>query len=227
MLKIINWFLITLAVIGFLNYAGGWGGLVLIIAVIVVVVGSLFTDLLRDPNEREAKRQGLDSWTPHNSSVYTAEMAVYDLERGFGGSMDCVGCHIDVNASDRYIWFGNKREALCFFRDHLYYLTQEYEETPYEDKLDEKTLAKFDKLIEGDEPSVTVLSNFLTKLFPESFKYIGTLSHICTAKKGMSYLRSEFRNANGRGDSNGPLSKSDIDGFIEFLANYEDSPYSN
>jgi len=38
----------------------------------------------------------------------------------------------------------------------------------------------------------------------------------------MSSLRSEFRNANGKSDSNGPLSKSDIDGFIEFFANYED-----
>ena len=46
--------------------------------------------------------------------------------------------------------------------------------------------------------------------------------YICTAKKGMSSLRSEFRNANGKSDSNGPLSKSDIDGFIEFFANYED-----
>ena len=73
---------------------------------------------------------------------------------------------------------------------------------------------------------VTVISNFLTKLFPESFQYIGTLSHICTAKKGMSSLRSEFRAVNGKGDSNGPLSKSDIDGFIEFLASYESDEYS-
>jgi len=191
------------------------------IGFVLWIIVSFLKFVTVDPNELEAKSQGQDTWIPHDSSVYSAEMVVYDLERNFGGSMDCVGCHIYVNASDRYIWFCHKREALCFFRDHLYYLTEEYEETPYEDKFDEKTLAKFDKLIEGDEPSVTVLSNFLAKLFPESFKYIGTFSHICTAKKGMSCLRSEFRNANGKGDSNGPLSKSDFDGFIEFLANYE------
>lgn len=219
MLKIINWFLITLAAIVFLNYAGGWGILVLIIIAIVTFVGAVFADLLSDPNEKEAKRQGLDSWTPHDSSVYTAEMAVYELEKEFGD----IGCHIYVNACDRYIWFSSKREALKFFRVHFYCLTEEYEETPYEDKFDAKTLAKFDKFIEGDEPSVTVLSNFLTKLFPGSFQYIGTLSHICTSKKGMSYLRSEFRTANGKGNSNGPLSKSDFDGFMEFLANYEDT----
>jgi hypothetical protein len=196
--------------------------LICFIGFVVWVISSVLDISLSDPNELEARGTGRD-WVPHDSSVYTAEMAVYDLERDFGGSMDCVGCHIDVNASDRYIWFGNKREALCFFRDHLYYLTEEYEERSYEDKFDDKTLAKFNKLIEGDEPSVTVMSNFLTRLFPESFKYIGTLSHICTAKKGMSYLRREFRDANGKGDSNGPLSKSDFDGFIEFLANYEDA----
>ena len=86
-------------------------------------------------------------------------------------------------------------------------------------------LAKFDKLIEGNEPSVTVISNFLTKLFPDSLKYVGTLSNICTAKKGMNSLRSEFRNFKGTGVSNGPLQRSDIDGFIEFLTNYDVDDY--
>jgi hypothetical protein len=192
------------------------------IGFVLWIIVSFLKSVTADPNELEAKNQGQDTWTPHDSSVYTAEMAVYDLEKEFGD----IGCHIYVNASDRFIWFSSKRDALKFFKDWFYYLTEEYEDIRYEDKIDEKTLARFDKLIDGDEPSVTVISNFLAKLFPESFKYIGTLSHICTAKKGMSSLRSEFRAVNGKGDSNGPLSKSDIDGFIEFLASYESDEYS-
>ena len=210
------------AVLGFIV---GIGGLILGgIAILFVIVWTMATS---DPNEQEAKRYGWESWTPHDSCVHGAEMAMYDHERDFGGNPNGVGSHVEVNGADRILWFPDKHTALRFFRDDYYYLTDDYavEEIPYEDKFDEEVLAKFDKLIEGDEPSVTVLSNFLTKLFPDSLKYIGTLSNICTAKKGMSFLRSEFRSFKGTGVSNGPLSKSDIDAFIEFLVNYDVDDY--
>ena len=223
--------LITFAVTGtllLLSYADNWVRVLIGVSVISIALFLLIVNwATTDPNELEAKRYGWESWSPHDPSVHGAEMAIYDHERNFGGNLNSVGSHVDVNGTDRILWFPDKHTALCFFRDDYYYLTDDYaaEEVPYNDKFDEEVLAKFDKLMESNEPSVTIMSNFLTKLFPDSFKYIGTLSHICASKKGMSNLRSEFRNANSRGESNGPLSNSDIDGFIGFLDNYDVDEY--
>lgn len=201
-----------------------------IIGLLVLVTGFVVAGLTKqDPNEVLAKSLVEDSWSPHDTDLHSADEEFNLHVSNYNGGLDSLGCLVEYSSYNHILWFSNKYTALCFFRDHYHFLTEDYHlnNVPYEDKFDEKVLAKFDKLIEGDEPSVTIISNFLTKLFPGSFDYIGTLSQISKGKKAIGYLRSEYRAANNLGTSNGPISHSHVDGFIEFLHNYEFNGYNN
>ena len=111
-----------------------------------------------------------------------------------------------------------EREMLQYEINDLESRIGKYEEKSHlRVELDDMTLGMFDALISDEKVSMTKISNLVIKTFPESVGFVGTFSSVCTGQKGMGDLRESYRESRGMRISNGPLSKTHIEDFKNFL----------
>ena len=215
------------AVLGFIVGIGGLilGGIVILFVIVWIMATS-------DPNEMEAKKYGLDTWTPHDPSIHGADMAHTDQQGSFGGEMDSIGCFFNWNVSDHPAWFADKHNLISFLEEDYLYLTEKYSSINQDRAYGEAVESEYQKIVcdgllelEKQDDATWGISDILAivEAFSKDDGFVWfTFEDVCYGKADSWSYRERFR-WNGQRDieqdiDDSPILDGELDAFKEYMS---------
>ena len=183
--------------------------------------------LTGDPNEIEAKRYGWDTWSPHDRNLHGASLALEDLQSGFTGSMESIGCMFSCTNSENPAWFGKREQLIDFVESDYLFLTHkymnrdkepnslEYLEASYEDIV----ISRLKTLQEKDNWGVDDVIKILKKFSPceqDDIEWF-TFKYICYEGDDENCFREDFRSTDGEYVNDAPINDDELEEFKAYM----------